>query len=385
MDVVVVIPTYNERENIITLLEKLAVAFKGVKKHTISYLVVDDTSPDGTADVVAQYQKTHPRVHIISGKKEGLGRALLRGMAHAFEKMGADIVLQMDADLSHDPAIAPQFLDALDHGANFVVGSRYIPGGSIPENWGLHRKIYSIIGNSIVRFGLWHPHVHDWTGGYRAYTKKFYEDNKEKVKSYSGYVFQIAFLHNAIHDGAIITEVPIHFTDRLYGHSKIAPAEYIFNIYKYIFTARLQEIVTGSFGKFLVVGGMGFFLNAIILVILHDRFRFGASVSNLVGAAAAIFSNFNLNNMWTFRHHKISGRGQYIRKLLHFYATSAFGVVVIQTGTIELGVRMIGNRFYFEYFLVGTAFLLVWNYFIYSKFIWSPDVKSGSRPERREK
>ncbi len=370
MKVVVVIPTYNERENIVTLLDELAVVFKSVKKHTISYLIVDDTSPDGTADAVNTYKKTHPNVYIISGKKEGLGRALLRGMAHAFESMGADIVLQMDADLSHDPKTAPQFLIALDSGADFVVGSRYILGGSIPSNWGLHRKIYSVMGNSIVRFGLWHPRVHDWTGGYRAYVKKFYEDNKEKVKGYSGYVFQIAFLHNAIHDGAHITEVPIHFTDRRYGHSKIAPAEYIFNIYKYILTARIQEFVSGSFGKFLIVGGLGFFFNACILILLHGKLHWPASLSNLVGAAVAVFSNFNLNNAWTFRHHKISGLQQYFVKLLHFYATSAFGVVVIQTGTIELGIRLIGAKFYFEYFLLGTALLLIWNYSIYSKFIW---------------
>lgn len=369
MKVVVIIPTYNERENIIVLLDRLEAAMKAVKRHTISYLVVDDTSPDGTAQLVKEYQKSHKNVHLVTGKKEGLGKALLRGMTYAVVNLKADILLQMDADLSHDPATAPEFLRALDTGADFAVGSRYIPGGSIPQNWGLIRKIYSVIGNGIVRFGLWHPPIHDWTGGYRAYTKKYYLDNKEKVKGYSGYVFQIAFLHSAIHDGARITEVPIQFTDRRFGHSKIAPAEYIFNIYKYIAVTRCGEIVAGSFGKFLVVGGIGFILNAVILVLLHNV-NWPATWANLAGAAVAIFSNFNLNNVWTFRNQKISGIGQYILKLAQFYATSAFGVVVIQTGCIWLGVRLLGDRWYFEFFLLGTGMLLIWNYVIYSKVIW---------------
>ena len=190
------------------------------------------------------------------------------------------------------------------------------------------------------------------------------------MTQYSGYVFQIAFLHKAVHRGAIIKEIPFHFTDRMYGHSKIAPAEYIFNIYKYMAIARFQEVFTGSFGKFLVVGGIGFILNAVLLVMLHDWFRLPATFANLAGAAVAIFSNFNLNNLWTFRKRKISGVGQYVGKLIQFYGTSAFGVIVIQTGTIWLGVHIFGDQYYFISFLVGTALLLAWNYTMYSRVIW---------------
>jgi dolichol-phosphate mannosyltransferase len=370
MKVVVIIPTYNERENIIVLLTRLETACKAVKNHTISYLVVDDTSPDGTGDTVKAYTKTHKNVVLITGRKEGLGKALLRGMTHAFEHIGAQIVLQIDADLSHDPKIAPKLLEALDNGSTFSLGSRYIKGGAIPENWGFLRKIYSRVGNFIVRFGLGHMNVHDWTGGYRAYTKKFYEEIHGELSQYGGYVFQIAFLHKAIHHGAVITEVPFHFTDRMYGHSKIAPAEYIFNIFKYIATARLQELVTGSFGKFLVVGGIGFVINAVLLVILHNWLHWSATGANLIGAALAIFSNYNLNNLWTFQKSKIAGVGAYLSKLVQFYVTSSFGVIVIQTGTIAAGVHFWGDRFYFMYFLIGTTLLLVWNYVMYSRVIW---------------
>lgn len=367
MNVVVILPTYNERENIPVLLEQLTVALKRIRNHTISYLVVDDTSPDGTGDVVATYQKTHKHIYLITGKKEGLGKALLRGMKHAFEVMEADVALQMDADLSHNPKSAPEFLKAIDNRANFVVGSRYILGGSIPDNWGIHRKIYSVLGNAIVRFGLGHLNIKDWTGGYRAYTRKFYDEIHHELDQYSGYVFQIAFLHKAIHHGAHIVEVPIQFTDRLYGHSKIAPAEYIANIFKYIFTARLQEIYYGSFGKFLIVGTVGFIVNTIVLEAivwlgLHPV------IGSIVGAECAIVSNFMLNNRWTFRERVISGKRQ-IAKFIQFN-TASVGAIVIQAGMIFIGTMLFGVPTYRLFYIIGVGIGLIWNYVIYSRVIW---------------
>lgn len=367
MKVVVVIPTYNERENVTTLLDALVSALRGVKNHTISYLVVDDTSPDGTQDVVRAYQKTHKNVHLISGKKEGLGKALLRGMTHAVETLNADIIMQIDADLSHNPEVAPKFLAAIDKGATFAVGSRYIPGGGIPDNWGTIRKIYSIVGNTVVRFGLGHVSVHDWTGGYRAYLRKFYDEIHDEMTPYSGYVFQIAFLHKAIHHGAKVVEIPFHFTDRLYGHSKIAPAEYIFNIYKYIVLSRLQELRSGSFGKFLVVGTIGFIINTVILETMVGS-GFDPAVGSVVGAEFAIISNFMLNNAWTFRDRKIHADRKFL-KFLQFNGTS-LGAIALQAGTVFAGTRIFGMEFYRFFYLMGIGFGLVWNYTMYSKVIW---------------
>jgi dolichol-phosphate mannosyltransferase len=191
------------------------------------------------------------------------------------------------------------------------------------------------------------------------------------MEKYGGYVFQIAFLHKAIQMGAHIVEVPIHFTDRKFGHSKIAPAEYIKNVLLYVFSARVSQPTGGTFGKFLVVGGLGFVINAVVLYVLHDFFHMVATVANLIGAAFAIFSNFNLNNIWTFQKEKITSVPMYAIKLFQFYLTSAFGVIVIQTGVIAAGVRFLGDRGYFLYFLVGTGFLLIWNYTVYSKVIWN--------------
>jgi dolichol-phosphate mannosyltransferase len=245
MRVVIILPTYNERENISIVLEKLFLVVKTIKNHSIDYLVVDDSSPDNTAETVSKYAKKYNSVHLISGKKEGLGRAIMRGLKYANEKMHADIMIQMDADLSHDPEKIPVMLDKIDHGADFVLGSRYIRGGSIPENWGIHRKIFSVVGNSIVRFGLGFSHVHDWTGGFRAYKKYYAQLILPEMYQYNGYVFQIAFLHKSIKAGAHIEEVPFHFIDRKYGHSKIAPSEYIKNVIEYVIRSRWNELIHG--------------------------------------------------------------------------------------------------------------------------------------------
>ena len=134
MNTVVILPTYNEKDNIKTVLDGIFDAWQKVTGHTLTILVVDDTSPDGTADLVRQYQKRHSHVILLTGKKEGLGSALLRGMNYALDTLHAEIVVQIDADLSHDPMVLPEFMAAIDRGADFVVGSRYITGGSIPDN-----------------------------------------------------------------------------------------------------------------------------------------------------------------------------------------------------------------------------------------------------------
>ncbi len=367
MKVVVIIPTYNERDNIVELLTKLEIARRQLKKYSVSFLVVDDTSPDGTSEVVRTFAKSHPNVYLATGKKEGLGTALLRGMHYAVGNLGADIIAQIDADLSHDPLVLPKFFEKLEGGADFVVGSRYVRGGSIPANWGIHRKIYSVVGNAIVRYGLGYPKIHDWTGGYRAFRKIYYERAKEHVARYGGYVFQIAFLHHAIGSGAHVAEVPIHFTDRRFGRSKIAPLHYILNIYAYIGRARLRSLFGGQFFKFAAVGTVGFVINTIVLELLV-RLGLHPAIGSAFGAECAIISNFFLNNSWTFSHSKIGGT-RLVPKFLQFNLTSV-GAIVIQAGTVAFGTWQFGVQSYRIFYIIGVGLGLIWNYIMYSQVIW---------------
>lgn len=378
MKVIIILPTYNEKGNIEKLIPIIEEEiFPKIKNHQMHILVADDNSPDGTADTVRKFMGKWKNVHLNLGEKKGLGAAYVRAMTYAVEKLNADIMFEMDADFFHDPKKIPEFLRKIDDGYDFAIGNRYTDGGSVPKNWKIQRKIYSITANFMVRIIFMRFHLHDWTGGYRALKKEVFLKEKDKIKRYKGYTFQVAFLFHAVQDGFKIAEVPFQATDRFLGRSKIAPLEYIFNLLTYVITARLQELVTGKFGKFLVVGAVGFIINALVLrTLVEHRYWYPAS-ANLVGAALAIFSNYNLNNLWTFREHKTSTFSTYIVKLLGFYATSAFGVIFIQTGTIFLGTHLIGKQYYFFYFLIGTFFLLIWNFTIYSRVIWRKKSNHG--------
>lgn len=367
MNTVVILPTFNERENITTILDGIFDAWRKIPRHKLTILVVDDTSPDGTANLVRLYQKKHPNVLLLVGKKEGLGSAILRGMNYALDTLKAEIIVQIDADLSHDPASLPAFMRGIDNGADFVVGSRYISGGSIPDNWGLHRKIYSVVGNAVVRFGLGYTLIHDWTGGYRAYRRIFAERFRREMARYQGYLFQIAYLHKSVKSGARVTEVPIHFTDRRFGHSKIAPYQYIRDILRYVAAQRIEETVTGSFGKFLVVGTIGFIINTAVLELMV-RSGFHPAIGSGIGAELAIISNFILNNSWTFGSRKVRGVRAVV-KFFQFSMTSA-GAVVIQMTTVWLGTSSLGVGVYRWFYILGVGIGLVWNYIMYSKVIW---------------
>ncbi|MCL4418771.1 glycosyltransferase [Patescibacteria group bacterium] len=371
MKVVVITPTYNEKGNIDRLIPILENdIFPKIKNHDMNILVADDNSPDGTADEVKKLMEKWKNIDINSGEKHGLGAAYIRGMTYAVEKMGADVMFEMDADLQHDPNKIPEFLKKIDEGYDMVIGNRYSNGGSIPQNWPFMRKVFSVVANLFVRIVFMKFSVHDWTGGYRALKKEVFLKEKEELTNYKGYIFQISFLHKAIRDGFKIGEVPFHFSDRTLGSSKIAPIGYILEVVKFVISTRIREILLGKFGKFLVVGGIGFIINAAALRILVESFKWNPSLANLVGAALAIFSNYNFNNLWTFGESKFTSLGSYFLKMLQFYVTSAFGVIFIQTGTIFLGDNLIGRKFYFIYFIIGTGILLVWNFTIYNKIIW---------------
>lgn len=371
MKAVIIIPTYNEKGNIEKLINILEEEiFPQIKNHDMNILVADDNSPDGTAEQAGVLAKKWKNIDITVGEKRGLGAAYVRAMTYAVEKMNADVMFEMDADLQHDPKKIPDFLKKIDEGYDMAIGTRYSGGGSIPQNWPIQRKIFSVFGNLLVRTILLKFSIHDWTGGYRALKKEVFLREKEELNSFKGYTFQVSFLNKAVRDGFKIAEVPFHFEDRTLGDSKIAPVSYIIDLLKYVIAASIKEKLFGPFGKFLVVGGTGFVIQAIILRVLVELFRYDPTVANLLGAVVAIFSNYNLNNLWTFKSEKFVGISQYLWKMLNFYATSAIGVIIIQAGIIFLGDTFLGKKYYFIYFIFGTAILLVYNFTVYRFIIW---------------
>lgn len=371
MKVVIIIPTYNEKENIVKLIPILEdEIFPQIKNHDMNILVADDSSPDGTADEVKKLMEKWKNIDINIGQKHGLGAAYVRAMTYAIEKMDADIIFEMDADLSHDPKKIPDFLKKIDEGNDFVIGTRYSDGGSIPSNWGLIRKIYSVFGNLLVRTILLKFSIHDWTGGYRALKKEVFLKEKEELTEFKGYTFQVSFLNKVVRDGYKVAEVPIQFTDRELGRSKITASEYIFDLLKYVITASIKEKIFGPFGKFLVVGGTGFVIQLVIYNLFIKYTSFPLGIGNWISAQPAILSNYNLNNLWTFKDSRAHGARSYLVKMVGFFLTSNIGVLVIQSGIIQLCELLFSRKYANYYFIFATAILMVYNFTVYRMIIW---------------
>ncbi|MEI8255693.1 MAG: polyprenol monophosphomannose synthase [Deltaproteobacteria bacterium] len=213
--VLIITPTYNERDNLRTFLAQVfAVA------PSVDVLVIDDSSPDGTGELADEIAAADARVRVLHRPgKMGLGSAYLTGFSRAIDE-GYDVVFEMDTDLSHDPKYVPAFLEAIERGADIVIGSRNIPGGGV-EGWGPARHLISK-GGSLYSRTILGLGVHDLTSGYKAFTRRALERIElDRVQS-NGYSFQIELTYRAILRGMKVTEVPIVFVDRRAGQSKMS-------------------------------------------------------------------------------------------------------------------------------------------------------------------
>lgn len=215
----VVIPTYNEKENIAIIIPRIFEQDLSGAVGEVHILVVDDNSPDGTADVVRRMQAQDSRVFLlVRPQKQGLGKAYVAGFRWAMER-GYDYVLEMDADLSHDPAYLREFFKKIEH-CDLVIGSRYVKGVNV-INWPLSRLLISYYGNLYARTVTGMP-VRDATAGFKCFRLKVLQAIDLNQVSASGYSFQIEMNYRAWTLGFRLCEVPIIFYDRTIGHSKMS-------------------------------------------------------------------------------------------------------------------------------------------------------------------
>ena len=213
-DCTVVVPTYNECENIGPLLRRI------LDMPRFRVLVVDDSSPDGTAEIVARMAQADPRIDLLSRpSKLGLGTAYIAGFRRALAE-GASYIYEMDADFSHDPRYLPVLLEATETRYDLTLGSRYVRGGGTTD-WGVARKFISRGGNIYARIILGLP-VMDATGGFRCYRRRVLEALDLDAIHSNGYSFQIEMVYRALQAGFQVGEVPITFPDRRVGRSKMS-------------------------------------------------------------------------------------------------------------------------------------------------------------------
>ena len=302
-----VIPTYNEADNIVPLLGKLTELYPDTNTR---FLVVDDDSPDGTGNLVARFAAAEPRVSLLRGQRRGLGDAYLRGMTEALERLGAEVVVQMDADFSHDPQDVARLLAALNaedetgEGTDVAIGSRYIAGGSLDRRWSLRRRLLSRWGNRLARWIAGIGGVQDCTAGFKAIRASALRAADIGRIRGQGYVFQVELLHRLHSSGARITELPIHFRERERGTTKLG----FRNLVEFFFIVwRLRLARHETFAKFALTGLSGVVVNLGLfqLLLTAGLHRFIASP---LAIEASVVWNFILNNYWTFADREMQGR-----------------------------------------------------------------------------
>ncbi len=407
---VIVVPTYNESATIGTLIADLENRIFPACTWNCSILVVDGASPDGTADVVRQLQRQYSSLHLLAEeKKEGLGAAYFKGFRYADEQLGAQAVIEFDGDLQHPPEAIWDLLAALDQGADLVLGSRKVKGGSYPGRWDPFRLFLSQFGGWVARLLLFFPMKAFWTitdatTGLKAtrVDERFRALNFDEFKS-RGFAYKIEMLFKLVQWGARVAEVPLKFQTREAGESKMT-GQTPWEIFQIAFQLRWEHKGTRRFLKFGLVGLTGYLVNAVLLEVfarstwvaqLAAHFTFLEKYGLLgflaltSGWAAAlsvegsIVNNFLWNNFWTFHKDKARNLLSLLRKFLGFNLTS-LGSVIIQFVTIGVSTHLLGNTTGVRQItLILTIGLLVlpYNWVMYNKVIWRrKHRKAGIKP-----
>lgn len=368
-----IVPTYNEAKNIGPLLKQL---FGLTKLDTIGWqldvLVMDDTSPDGTSDVVRKLAETkYPgRLFLHTGKKEGLGRALQKSFDAALTYQH-DVILTMDADFSHDPADIPSLLTAIDGGADVAIGSRYIDGGLIPGNWPLSLIIRTRIATTVARWlGGVSNDIHELTTNFRAMRRHVLETIAYNSVHANGYGIQI-FLANAFTShNFVVAEVPITFRSRAHGSSK-ARFKDVVEFFKIAYNLN-PDSPAKQVLRFLTVGMSGTFVNLFALWQLRGITDSTLPYISFLAIQISIMWNFALHNRFTFRAYRHATKGRWPAKLLRnfirYEGTCLFTQIIILS--VYTLLTWAGAYFLIAQLLgIGSAFIV--NYYISSRYIWS--------------
>jgi len=370
--IVIIIPTYNEKENIGKMIDVLETdIFPKIKNNKMEILVVDDKSPDGTAKVVEEKMKKFDNVTLNSGNKEGLGAAYKRGMIYAMEKMGADAVIEFDADFQHDPRYIIDLVEKFNQGYDYVIGSRSVKGGSVPKEWSFYRKFLTFGGGLFSRTVLFFPKINkvkDVSTGLKLTKIKGVLDKVDFSKISNDFCYKTQLLYQIVNMGAKVVETPLEFKLREKGETKMG-FNTVIGTFKAVIILRLTDPKTLRFIKFATVGFIGYILNALGLEFFY-RSGFTPGFAAALGAEIAIVSNFILNNFWTFEEKKITGFVKIIWKFVQFNFTSV-GAILIQGLVVGLLARLFGEQWRQIYLVIAIGFFVIpYNYSVYNIFIW---------------
>ena len=357
-----VLPTYNEEENIENIIQQILKEEKNQSKHTFSILVVDDNSTDETQTIVQRYISLNSKVHLVTGQKKGLGDAYKRGFKFALNDLKADLIFQMDSDGQHDTSLIPHFVSYIEDGKDVVIGSRFIDGGTTPD-FSFSRLLMSKVGNLLVRYLGGITQVKDCTSGYRAIRASYLKELDFSYLSTRGYSFQSSLICDLAWRGADISEIPIEFSSRQGGDSKLAlrdQIEFLLNI------PRLGFRNLEDFMKYSLVGVSGVFVNLGLYLFLTRYYEISELVAPLIAIESALISNFILNNFWTFGKRITQSR---IRvKFVKFHLVSGFSALINYSAFLTL--FLVFGLYDILANLIGIGLAAIVNYLINSNWTW---------------
>jgi dolichol-phosphate mannosyltransferase len=354
-EITIIIPTFNERDNIVPLVERIN---KAISFQSYEIIFVDDNSIDGTAEGIRILSTSYPINLVVRKKERGLASAVVEGLKDA----RGQLIVVMDADLQHPPNVIPKLLKELKSGTDIAVASRYIRGGSVPD-WGLLRRIIS--KGAIFLAHLLLPSsrdIKDPTSGYFAFKKEVIIGSHLKP---SGYKILLEILMEGKYENT--TEVPFAFSTRSHGESKLTIRQQKHYL-NHLFDLMRRKGELNRIIKFLLVGLSGVGVNIGLLWLLTEVCGLYYLVSASISIETSIISNFLLNNYFTFYDRNRPGAKNFFGRLLKFNVIS-LGGLAINIGVLWLFTELFGLYYIFSN-LFGIAAATIWNFTANTWWTW---------------
>lgn len=385
--VVVVLPTYNEKETLERFLPKVLGVEKQLKGYCVHVLISDSHSPDGTGEIAKQLVKMNPKVHFIE-TGPGLGVGLIEGHLYSLRHLKPDIMAQLDADGQVDVDVLPRLVQAIDEGYDLAIGSRFAMGGR--NELSFTRRVFSS-GASLVARAIMGPwNIKEVTNSARAFTPQLFKKiNLDRLPwKEKSFIIQPAFLNEAVIAGAKYKEVPLVFKNRDAGYSKNKVINYIYDLITYAMDARLHKWGIDlplfriarrvkTLVKFSVVGLSGTLVDFSIYNLLINFIGLPPATSKLFSTELGIVNNFTWNHLWTFKGRKTSTN---VYQKFGIYNSVSFGALIIAVLLIKvlhsvfgdgvadiLGIKM---AYYNVYFFLTIPPVMVWNFVINHFITW---------------
>jgi dolichol-phosphate mannosyltransferase len=363
-------PTYNEKENIIPLVERV---HKALSTYNYELIVVDDNSPDGTSDIARSLSSRYPVRVIVRTNERGLASAVVAG----FNEAKGEILGVIDADLQHPPEAIPPLIDSIRAGADVSIGSRYVEGGGI-EGWGASRKIISRGATNIARIALSSARrAKDPLSGFFLFRNEIIEGTTLTPKGYK-ILLEVLVKGNAVN----VSEIPYTFKERERGESNLTIREEL-NFVEHVIRLAWYEGNLKRFLKFCIVGASGTLVYLGLLALLTERAGLFYALSAAIAYEISILNNFTWNELWTFRDKRATSEGTVFIRAVKFNLVSLIGLGIHEA--VLTFFTEVTDLFYILSAIIAIFCAVLWNFFANVRWTWIEKGKVSSSHHDTEK